>query len=128
MNNKLQQLKDGFIKHQFELIDAVLDKQKNLNLNDKKESTIYWLLESSILSIVFRLKGIIHIIKELYGEEIEVPEKYQKLYRVARETLYFKENDLVLSISDGQKEEEIKIDDLLEKIKISKNGQQGERK
>lgn len=123
MDKKIQQFQEGFIKHQYELVDEIIKKQDGLNLTDPKERTLYTLLEGSILNLIFRLKGIINTIKELNDEEIEVPVKYEKYFKIAKEMVYMKGDELTLFITDGQKEEELTVNELIEKIKISKNGQ-----
>lgn len=118
--NKLETFKENYIELQYKIIDAVIAHQDKLDLNSSTESQLYVQLQAAILSNVFRLNGIVNTLNELYDTKIEIPQKYQKYVKIAKELVYLKNNDLMLFITDGQKESEIKVEELITKVKTIK--------
>lgn len=127
--NKLDTFKQNYIELQYKIIDAVIEHQDKLELNNPAESQLYIQLQSAILSNIFRLKGIINTLNEVYDAKIELPEKYQKYAKIAKELVYLKNDDVILFITDGQTENEVKLEELITKVKsLPKNGRQQDSK
>lgn len=121
---------EDWVSYQFELIDAIDEKIKKLNINDKKEYAIYTLLEGNIFSLFFRLKGINNFIKEVLSEEITIPTKYENYIKKAQDMFFLdKEKNLkTYIVGENKQQEEIDIDFIITALKSEKNGQQTNNK
>ena len=119
-NKKLSEFNQGYIEHQYKIIDALIEHQDKLDITNKTEYNLFMMLQTPILNNIFRVKGVINALNEVLGEKLEIPEKYQKYAKIAKELAYFKGDNIVLFLTDGETEQEIDVVELINKVKSIK--------
>ena len=91
-----KKIKEKYIPHQYEVIDSILESLDKMDVNDQGSYAFSSILEAHIISLMFRLKGYLHFIKEVFGEEIKIPDKYTQYAKMAQDYIYLKGNELMV--------------------------------
>lgn len=89
-------IKDIYIPHQFKLIDSILEALDKMEVNDAGSNAFYNILDAHIVSLCFRLQGYVKIFKEVFDEDITIPEKYQNYIHMAQDYIYLDAKDSLM--------------------------------
>lgn len=124
MKEKIKAIKGGWINDQIKIIKQLIkitdeikpffkDKKEMEKMSEKERQllTVLTILEGNKGALVFRLKNSIHLIKEITGETIELPDNIKTLTNTVNDIIRIDEQG---DIVDGEGNNYTK---LVEKLK-----------
>lgn len=109
MKEKIKAIKGGWINDQIKLINKLIEETDSIKpfFKDRKEMekmsekerqllTILTILEGNKGALVFRLKNSIHLIKEITGETIELPDNIKTLTNTVNDIIRIDEQGSII--------------------------------
>lgn len=112
-----EKVKNEYIPYQYKLIDSILAAIDKLEVVDQSSNSFNLWLQSHVVNILFRLLGYKKFIKEVFDEDIIIPEKYNPYIKMAQDYIYLDNNDTLMIYNIKTEDDPKSVLELIENAK-----------